>query len=275
MLSVLLIGPEIAGMPALQVQTELLRIGDIPGVNLVPLVGKDVTLARLLDRLDRQRYDVLLWSGHGTASVLMLSDCVVSPYALAVQVVRHGISLVVLSACNSAMRPEAPALSLGFQDVLPSHGITMVAMAQDVPDLVAVEYDVAFVRALEAGATVREAHSAGLEAAALAGNAAAPQLFVADSTSMNETTLMADTQLLRSMNDKIDKVGEQVGDIKTRQALLEADLKRLVDDVRDLRQQMIDLRKGTYSAPRAYIGVMLALGIAMMIVLMVVMWRIL
>lgn len=267
MLSVLLVGPEVAGWQTLSVTTELLRIGDLRDVRLTALVGPEVTAQRVLDRLERQRHDVMIWSGHGEAARLLLSDGRhVSPNWLASQLLRRGVRLAVLATCLSAVRPEQAALALGFQDVLPARGVSVVAMAVEMSDRAAVEYNVALMQALEAGTNLRKAHEAGLEAAAWAGDARAPQLFVADMDINNMDYPRYDSQLLHSMSDKMDKVGEQVGDIKTRQAVLEGDLRRLMADVQDLRTEVAELRRST----RVYLVLLAAITL---VALAALMWR--
>lgn len=280
LIAVLLVGPEVAGLPELRVTAELLRVGDLRGVQLTPLVGPEVTAARLVDRLERQRYDVILWSGHGTASRLLLSDGkAVHPQWLASQLVRHGAPLVVLAACESAMRPDGEALTLGFQDVLPAAGITLVAMSSSVTDAAAIEYDVALLQALAAGAAIRQAHEAGLEAAALAGSGAAPQLFVADDAGRETMTYSSSgsDQLLRTMSEKIDRLGEQVNSINTKQQLLDAtlqaDMRRVRDDVAMLRQDVATWRQGSFSLPKPYVGILVLFMLATLVVLVAVSWR--
>jgi len=199
----------------------------------------------------------------------------VSPNWLASQLSRHGTRLAVLATCESATRPEQAALSLGFQDVLPKRGVSVVAMSEDVADTAAVEYNVALVQALEAGASLRQAHETGLEAAALEGDARKPQLFVADSMAYQQNLDGIDNQLLRSMSDKMDRVGEQVGDIKTKQAVLEADVRRLVQDVQELRAAIGDLRKGTFAVPRLYIGLVVLMAMVTLVALIGLTWRVL
>lgn len=198
--SVLLVGPEVQGYPALKVTTELLRIGHLRGVELTALVGPEVNASWVLERLERQRYDA---------------------------------------------------------------------------DTAAVEYNVALVQALEAGASLRQAHETGLEAAALEGDARKPQLFVADSMAYQQNLDGIDNQLLRSMSDKMDRVGEQVSDIKTKQAVLEADVRRLVQDVQELRTAIGDLRKGTFAVPRLYIGLVVLLAMVTLVALIGLTWRVL
>lgn len=278
LIAVLLVGPEVAGLPELRVTAELLRVGDLRGVQLTPLVGPEVTAARLVDRLERQRYDVILWSGHGTASRLLLSDGkAVHPQWLASQLVRHGAPLVVLAACESAMRPDGEALTLGFQDVLPAAGITLVAMSSNVTDAAAIEYDVSLLQALVAGAAIRQAHEAGLEAAALAKAATAPQLFVADAGRDMTYTTSGSDQLLRTMSDKIDRLGEQVNTINTKQVLLEAtlqaDMRRVQAEVTMLRQDVATWRQGSFSLPKPYVGILVLFMLVTLAVLVAVSWR--
>lgn len=282
LIAVLLVGPEVAGLPELQVTAELLRVGDLRGVQLTPLVGPEVTAARLVDRLERQQYDVVLWSGHGTASRLLLSDGgAIRPQWLASQLVRHGAPLAVLAACESAMRPEGEALALGFQDVLPAAGITLLAMSSSMTDAAAIEYDVALLQELAAGAAIRQAHEAGLEAAALAGSGAAPQLFVADDAGRETMTYSSSgsgsDQLLRTMSEKIDRLGEQVNSINTKQQLLDAtlqaDMRRVRDDVAMLRQDVATWRQGSFSLPKPYVGILVLFMLATLVVLVAVSWR--
>lgn len=266
MLSVLLVGPEVAGWQTLSVTTELLRIGDLRDVRLTALVGPEVTAQRVLDRLERERHDAMIWSGHGEAARLLLSDGRhVSPNWLAIQLLRRGVRLAVLATCLSAARPEQTTLALGFQDVLPARGVSVVAMSVEVSDRAAVEYNVALMQALVAGSDLRKAHEAGLEAAAWAGDARAPQLFVTDYMDINNMDYPRyDNQLLHSMSDKIDKVGEQVSDIKTRQAVLEGDVRRLMLDVQDLRAEVVELRRST----RVYLVLLAAITLVALAALM-------
>lgn len=282
MISVLLVGPEVAGLPALRVTSELLRVGDLREVALTALVGPEVTLARLLDRLERGRCEVLLWSGHGTPAALLLSGGgSVRPQWLAGQLAERGVRLAVLAACESGVRPETAELSLGFQDVLPAAGVSLVAMRSEISDQAAIEYDVALLQSLAAGATIRAAHVAGLEAAALAGSAAAPQLFAGDGegimTSYAPSSGGGDSQLLRSMSDKIDRLSEQVNTINTKQVLLDAtltaDVRHIREDVAVLRSDVTEWRQGSFSLPKTAVGVLSLIMLVSLLVLVVMTWR--
>ena len=76
MLRVLLIAPEIPGLPRLAQTSELTRIGDVPGVSVTSVIGTLVTSLRIQSQLRRGTFDVLLWSGHGTDGIC---SCLTAP----------------------------------------------------------------------------------------------------------------------------------------------------------------------------------------------------
>lgn len=250
MVEVLLIGPDVVGMPRLDVTAELTAIGDLRNVSLTTLLGADVSADRVVERAQRQRYDLVIWSGHGYAGALLLSDGrPVTPHWLANQLARHGTALVILAACLSSLRPEQRMLSLGFADVLPRKGITTVAMALDVLDTAAVQYNIAFAQSLAAGADVDAAHDAGLERAALAGNAAAPQLYRGTGAKADMAGLQypGGDQMLQALSVKMDHLSDQVHALNVDQQVTKADVARIKDDMGSLRNGV--------TVPKLYMGV--------------------
>lgn len=188
---VLIVAPQTANAPVLDSATEATRIGDITGIDATILAGRDVTRDRLLNRLRRGPYALMLWIGHGEPSRLILSDgLTVDPRWLADQLSFSGVKVAILSVCWSAIRPSTSAPVMGFTDTIPALGITLIAMNTDVGDKAAAEYDVAFVQSFASGASVRRSHETGLEAIAKYGEAQSPQLYSADpagtSTSMKK-----------------------------------------------------------------------------------------
>ena len=180
MLRVLLIAPEIPGLPRLAQTSELTRIGDVPGVSVTSVIGTLVTSLRIQSQLRRGTFDVLLWSGHGTDGHLLLPDGTdVEPRWLASEVRQAAIKTVVLAVCDSAHRRGLE----GFVDVLPAAGINCIGMSIEVADTAAVAYDVALLQALAGGETLREAHRIGIEAIGGRADMTAPQLYPADNTS--------------------------------------------------------------------------------------------
>ena len=180
MLRVLLIAPEIPGLPRLAQTSELTRIGDVPGVSVTSVIGTLVTSLRIQSQLRRGTFDVLLWSGHGTDGHLLLPDgSDAEPRWLASEVRQAAIKTVVLAVCDSAHRRGLE----GFVDVLPAAGINCIGMSIEVADTAAVAYDVALVQALAGGETLREAHRIGIEAIGGRADMTAPQLYPADNTS--------------------------------------------------------------------------------------------
>lgn len=240
---VLIVAPEVAGLPALAQNNELTRIGDHPAIQVDPLIGPLVTSDRVSSRLTGagRRYDAVLVSAHGRPGHVVLADCTVEAQWLTSLLRRAGVPLLVLAVCSSAVRPEGgPA----FPDVVPAAGINLVAMSVAVADLAAVEYDVALFHALANGESLRQAHLIALEVmAGRAGDAVAPQLFMADPgqapaavESRKEVPPMAPTYddsgrhsieaTLRRMDEKLDRLTETVYQIDGRLRALEKEVER-------------------------------------------------
>ena len=186
----LVIAPEVEGLPRLAQSAELTRLSDARGLDVDPLIGSLVTLERVQGRLRDNSYDGVLWSGHGKDGRLLLSGGrEVEPRWLASEVHRSGASLVILAVCDSAQRKGYE----GFADVLPAAGVNMIGMASEVGDVAAVDYDVALLHALLNGDNLREAHRIGLEAIKDQRDRPQPQLFMAD----NRTTADLSAQVKR------------------------------------------------------------------------------
>lgn len=173
---VLVIAPEIEGLPKLAQVDELTRLGDVLSIDIDPLVGKLATIDRVQIKLRNNSYDVVIWSGHGAdGKILLPSGKTVEPRWLASEVHRSGAYLVVLSVCDSAKRNGYE----GFSDVLPAAGISLIGMSSDVSDTAAIDYNVALLHALANGNTIREAHRIGKEAV-VGSDREKPQLFMTD-----------------------------------------------------------------------------------------------
>lgn len=186
----LVIAPEIEGLPRLAQSSELTRLSDARGIDVDPLTGPLVTLERVQARLRDNNYDAVLWSGHGRNGRLLLpGGREVEPRWLASEVHRSGASLAILAVCDSAQRKGYE----GFADVLPAAGINMIGMASEIGDTAAVDYDVALLHALLNGDNLREAHRIGLEAIKDQASKPQPQLFMAD----NRTTADLSAQVKR------------------------------------------------------------------------------
>jgi hypothetical protein len=179
-MNLLVIAPEIEGLPKLAQTSELTRLGDVEGLTVSPLTGPLVTQDRIQNRLRRGGYDVVLWSGHGKDGKLLLpGGKEIEPHWLVSEIKASNASLVILSVCDSGQRAGWES----FADVLPSEGIRLVAMATDISDKAAVDYDVAMLHALVGGDSLRTAHRIGLAAIGVSdqNDRAAPQLFMPDS----------------------------------------------------------------------------------------------
>lgn len=183
-MKVLVIAPEIDGLPKLAQTSELTRLGDVSGIDVQPLIGPLVTQDRIQQRLRSGRYQVALWSGHGARGRLLLpGKAEVEPRWLASELKRSGVTLAVLAVCESGQRGNAE----GFSDVLPPAGVHLIAMSASISDTSAVDYNVALFHALASGEPVRAAHVIALET--LQGRAedrVQPQLFMSDAASAGD-----------------------------------------------------------------------------------------
>lgn len=183
-MKVLVIAPEIDGLPKLAQTSELTRLGDVSGIDVQPLIGPLVTQDRIQQRLRSGRYQVALWSGHGLRGRLLLpGNAEVEPRWLASELKRSGVTLLILAVCKSSQRPGHSAE--GFSDVLPAAGIHLVSMAAAIGDVSAIDYDVALLHALASGETLRDAHRVGIEALREP-DISQPQLFMSDAASAND-----------------------------------------------------------------------------------------
>lgn len=175
-MNILIVAPEIENLPKLAQSTELTRLEDVTNLSVKPLTGTLVTSERIQNRLRSGKYDVLLWSGHGSNGRLLLpKGKEIEPRWLASEVKHAGISLVVLSVCDSAQRKGYE----GFADILPANNISLIGMSVGISDISAVEYNISLLHALANRETLRNAHRIGLESINGA-DKVSPQLFIAD-----------------------------------------------------------------------------------------------
>lgn len=296
-LTALVIAPEVAGLPPLAQAAELTRIGDDPNIDVpAPLIGREVTQDRIINRLSVRRFDAVLWAGHGLPGRLALSDGnFVDPRWLASQLRRAGVELLILSVCQSAQRPEASSLALGFSDVIPASGVSLIAMTVDVSDRVAVEYDVALIKALANGDSLRRAHEVGLEVISQHGSIVqSPQLFMADESigkprerqrdpvetkvsPMIEARLVNTEAAIRSLDTKMDKLSDQIHSLDTRQQMLEIKVQGVIEKLADVEKEVRAVRSGHVAEPPSRF-VVAAAAIVMLTVLVltiIITWRLL
>ncbi len=160
---VLLIAPEMAGLPKLRWVDELVAVAELEGVELVVCGGGRATRAAVACRLG-EAWDVVLWSGHGAPGRLMAADGPVGADWLACMMRQVPPGVVLLSACFSGVRDESLH---SIAETLSQSSITCVGMWAGVEDRAAVVYDVEFLRAVAAGGTVAMAHRVAVAQVAL------------------------------------------------------------------------------------------------------------
>ena len=243
--TVLVIAPEVEGLPKLGQAAELTRIGDSPYIDVPsPLIGRDVTRDRIVNRLSNRSYDAVLWAGHGVAGKLFLSDgSHIDPRWLASQLNKAGVGLLILSACQSASRPDERVLALGFSDIIPASGINLIAVTEDVGDKEAVDYDVALLQALGNGEPLRSAHEIGLEAI---GGGPSSHLFIAETNgrakqvradTMQDTRIADIAASIKSQGEKMDQINERLHGVDRRLSAVEVRVESVAQMVQALSQQ--------------------------------------
>jgi hypothetical protein len=154
-MNVLLIGPDAPGLPGLAWLGEASAMGEIPGVQVAFLGGRQATLPAVAARLAAY-HDVVIWSGHGGPNRLALADgLMVDGEWLACQMQTNPPRGLIIAACFSGNHDESlQSLAEATSQV----GVSTVGMWVAVEDRAAGAYTVEFVRALAAGANVAVAH---------------------------------------------------------------------------------------------------------------------
>jgi hypothetical protein len=162
-LRVTLIAPGGAGQQPLVWLEEIGSIAEMEGVTLRVAAGTDVTRARAARAL-HDPADVVIWSGHGSESGLLLSDgSTVDGKWLATQARCAAPRVLVAAACGSA---AADARLLSIAAAASRAGIHAVGFPLRADDRAAATYTIELIRALAAGADVGTAHEVALDCAA-------------------------------------------------------------------------------------------------------------
>jgi hypothetical protein len=91
-------------LPALHWWSEINRLSEIQGIDLTILGDTRATIAPVAQHL-RARHDIVIWSGHGTANNLILSDGeTIDGEWLATQARAGAPRTMLIMACLSAAR---------------------------------------------------------------------------------------------------------------------------------------------------------------------------
>lgn len=154
--------PEVRDLPPLKWMTEIGRLSEIPGVELLLTAGPDVREPQVAQAL-RGEADLIIYSGHGAENGLLLPNHrVIKGRWLATQMKNKATAprAIILAACGSGCADENNE-SLTWQ--IAKAGISTIGMPPLVPDEAAIGYIIEFVRALIAGADIGEAHDVAVE----------------------------------------------------------------------------------------------------------------
>ncbi len=157
-LRVHVVAPEVPGKDRLDQWGELTQLAAIDGVALDVCGGPGATRQAVVDFV-RRPCDVLVWSGHGgpnrldTADGLSLDGEDLATYAKGALA-----RVVVLMACLSGATDEDLD---SLVETLSQEGLTTVGMLVSVRDRAAIAFNVEFIRALAAGASLARAFRTG------------------------------------------------------------------------------------------------------------------
>jgi len=226
-MKVLLVAPTIVGLPALGVWKEKDKIGDMDGVNLEVLTGPNVTRDRVSKRLERP-YEVVIFAGHGQPGRFIVSDGKLTSNWMARYVKGASPKIVLLIACYSAAHYSA--LQNMAQEISAAN-VPVIAMSTVVDDGAATIYTVEFMRAFAGGASIREAHTIGLEQMETRTNPGQMPMFlpglngsVASSLGRLETKF---EEQCNGINHRMDRMLSEQGSLAVRMGDLEAGLTKL------------------------------------------------
>ena len=205
-MKVLFIAPEVEGLPKLDTWSEIDQIGDMPGVTLDVLVGKNVTRDRVAARL-KESYEVLIFAGHGSPGLFAVRGGHLTGRWMAQYVASASPDVVLLSSCNSAGHSARTLTSLAEE--INRAGFSVIAMPTAVDDNGAAVYDIEFVRAFSNGADLRKAHDIAQEQMETLTNSRQIPAFY---PGLNVTAARSEGRMM----ERFDDLGRQIADMVSR-----------------------------------------------------------
>lgn len=160
MLRLTWVAPEIKSLPRLAWLTELGDLQNIPNVQVVACTGPSLTRADVARALSNPA-DLVLWSGHGEAGCLALSENMsIKPHWLALQVKNANPRLVVLAGCSTMLR-DSDLKSMA--ELCCRQGLNTIGLPAEAADNDVVRFNVELVRALAANSEIGDAFDVALE----------------------------------------------------------------------------------------------------------------
>ncbi len=165
MLKVLFIAPVAPNMERLAWHNELAALADIDGVEVTIVAGDAATIGCVARRLQQDAWDVIVFSGHGRANCLMLSDGRAIPGQwLATQAKTRAPEVVLVGACYSACADDA-LNSIG--EAIADAGLHAICFEAAVDDLAGAVFSTEFIRSMAAVFDVARACKVATEMTAL------------------------------------------------------------------------------------------------------------
>lgn len=225
---VLLIAPTIVGLPALGVWKEKDQIGDMDEVSLESLTGPNVTRDRVAKRLKRG-YDVVIFAGHGEPGRFIVSDGKLTAQWMARYVKMANPKVALLIACYSAGYSFSTLHSMTQE--ISAANVPVIGMPTVVDDEAATVFTVEFMRALAGGASIKKAHTIGLEQMETRTNPGQMPTFL---PGLNSNVVSGLGRLeskfeeqFNSVNHRLDWVLREQGSLAVRMGDLEAGFSKL------------------------------------------------
>ena len=228
MMEVLFVAPTIVGLPALGVWKEKDKIGDMAGVSLEVLTGPNVTRDRVANRLERH-YDVVIFAGHGEPGRFIVCDGKLTAHWMARYVKMATPQVALLIACYSAGYSFSTLNSMAQE--ISAANVPVVAMPTVVNDNAATIFTIEFMRAYSGGASIRKAHTIGLEQMETRTNPGQMPMFLPGlngnvASGLGRIESKFDEQF-NKINHRLDRVLHEQGSLAVRMGDLEAGFTRL------------------------------------------------
>ena len=194
-------------MPALAWWSEINRLTEIDGINLTILGEHRATIAPVAQHL-RSRHDIVIWSGHGTANNLILSDGeTIDGEWLATQTKAGAPRTMLIMACLSAARDsDLESLAAEVSRV----GIHTIGLHTEIVDQAASIYTAEFLRATVAGADISLANRVAMRRMDR----------VCPGSACGVTLLPGLTNGYRSVLDRLDSMEQQLQELRASNATI-------------------------------------------------------
>ena len=237
-MKVRVIAPEAAGLPPLAWWSELARLSEIDGVEMLPIIGGRGATMAAVARACQTPSDVMIWSGHGGPGRLAVADGFVSADWLACQIRQAPPGAVVIAACQSGNRDEWLD---SIAEAISQAGINCIGMWVSVEDRAAIVYNVEFLRAMVTGVGLAVSHRVAVKQVAMEWPEQAGAAFLMPGLSNGYGKVEKAIQGLKAgFDDKLADVRNDISEIGTKVDKLETKVSYFATENQDLHDKLVE-----------------------------------